>query len=384
MDHPMFTKEHLALRKVIRNFLEQEVVPHLNKWEEDGEIPRSLFKKMGDLGFFTFLFSEEDGGSGKDYIAAGILNEELGYTGSGGIAASIGVHLGIATPPIANFGNKEQKEKYLKPAIAGEIVGALAVTEPGAGSDVASLRTIAKRDGDYYILNGSKVFITNGVYADFYIVAAKTAPEKGYKGISLFIVEKNRPGFIVNKKLDKIGLRLSDTAELFFDEVQIPKSQILGTENQGFYMIMHNFQWERLMIALNSIGIAERAYQLALRYSKERIQFNKHLHEMQVVRHKLVEMKVEIEKARYLTYQALYLMAQGKEAVTETTMAKLAASEMAHRVSYQAQQLFGGYGYMNESEISRIWKDTRVNTIVGGTSEIMKEILAKKLIDESK
>jgi len=383
MDHPMFTKEHLALRKVIRNFFQQEVVPYLNKWEEDGEIPRSLFKKMGDLGFFTFLFSEEDGGSGKDYIAAGILNEELGYTGSGGIAASIGVHLGIATPPIANFGNKEQKEKYLKPAIAGEIVGALAVTEPGAGSDVASLRTIAKRDGDYYILNGSKVFITNGVYADFYVVAAKTAPEKGYKGISLFIVEKNRPGFIVNKKLDKIGLRLSDTAELFFDEVQIPKSQILGTENQGFYMIMHNFQWERLMIALNSIGIAERAYQLALRYSKERIQFNKHLHEMQVVRHKLVEMKVEIEKARYLTYQALYLMAQGKEAVTETTMAKLAASEMAHRVSYQAQQLFGGYGYMNESEISRIWKDTRVNTIVGGTSEIMKEILAKKLIDES-
>ncbi len=383
MDHPMFTKEHLALRKVIRNFFQQEVVPYLNKWEEDGEIPRSLFKKMGDLGFFTFLFSEEDGGSGKDYIAAGILNEELGYTGSGGIAASIGVHLGIATPPIANFGNKEQKEKYLKPAIAGEIVGALAVTEPGAGSDVASLRTIAKRDGDYYILNGSKVFITNGVYADFYVVAAKTAPEKGYKGISLFIVEKNRPGFIVNKKLDKIGLRLSDTAELFFDEVQIPKSQILGTENQGFYMIMHNFQWERLMIALNSIGIAERAYQLALRYSKERIQFNKHLHEMQVVRHKLVEMKVDIEKARYLTYQALYLMAQGKEAVTETTMAKLAASEMAHRVSYQAQQLFGGYGYMNESEISRIWKDTRVNTIVGGTSEIMKEILAKKLIDES-
>lgn len=383
MEHPMFTKEHLALRKVIRNFFQQEVVPYLNKWEEDGEIPRSLFKKMGDLGFFTFLFSEEDGGSGKDYIAAGILNEELGYTGSGGIAASIGVHLGIATPPIANFGNKEQKEKYLKPAIAGEIVGALAVTEPGAGSDVASLRTIAKRDGDYYILNGSKVFITNGVYADFYVVAAKTAPEKGYKGISLFIVEKNRPGFIVNKKLDKIGLRLSDTAELFFDEVQIPKSQILGTENQGFYMIMHNFQWERLMIALNSIGIAERAYQLALRYSKERIQFNKHLHEMQVVRHKLVEMKVDIEKARYLTYQALYLMAQGKEAVTETTMAKLTASEMAHRVSYQAQQLFGGYGYMNESEISRIWKDTRVNTIVGGTSEIMKEILAKKLIDES-
>ncbi|MBX6395627.1 MAG: acyl-CoA dehydrogenase family protein [Alicyclobacillaceae bacterium] len=374
-----FTQEHEELRKVIRQFLQKEVVPHVEQWEAEQKIPRELLRKMGALGYFGLNIAEEYGGSGDNPLAEAVLHEEMGRINASGFANTVGVHIGIAMRPIYRFGTEEQKQKYVVPGVQGEKIGALAITEPGAGSDVAAVRTRAVRDGDHYVLSGNKIFITNGVYADFYVVAAKTSPEAGHRGMSLFIVDRDTPGFQVQRKLEKVGIHSSDTAELFFDDCRIPASQLLGEENKGFYLVMQNFQWERLMIALQTLGTAQAALDMAVEYAKTRQQFGGPLTQFQVIRHRLVDMAVEVAKARHLTYHALDLYTRGGDAVTETSMAKLVATEVAFLVTDMAVQIHGGYGYMHEYPIQRAWRDMRVTRIYGGTSEIMKEIIAKRM-----
>jgi len=379
MSHWIFSEEHQMFRKAVRSFLEKEVEPNIELWEKEGETPRSLYKRMGELGFLGIKFPEEYGGSGLDLIMEAVFTEELSRSGSGGVGAAIGAHTTIAMTNIWRYGNHEQKLKYLVPGIKGEAISALAVTEPGGGSDVANIKTTAKKDGDYYVLNGQKTFITNGVNADYVIVAAKTREKPTHRNISLFIVETNSEGYSVGKKLKKLGWRSSDTGELFFENVRVPKKNLIGTENEGFRYIMQNFQYERMTLALGCIGAAEKALELAIKYSKERIQFKKPLSEFQVLRHKMVDMAVDIEKARNITYRALYLYNSGKDCVTEATMAKVYASEMLNRVTDQAVQIHGGNGYMMEYSIQRLWRDARIQTIGGGTTQIMNEILTKQL-----
>lgn len=379
MPHWIFTEEHEMFRKAVRAFMEKEVATNIEQWEKDGETSRSLFKRMGELGYLGIKFPEEYGGSGLDLIMEAVLTEELAKCGAGGVAAGIGAHTSIAMTTIWKYGNHEQKQKYLSSGIRGELLSALAITEPSAGSDVSSLKTTAKKDGDYYILNGSKTFITNGVNADYVIVAAKTREEPVHRNVSLFIVETNSPGYSVGKKLKKLGWRSSDTGEIFFDHVKVPKENLIGEENEGFVYVMENFQYERITMALGCLGAADKALELAIKYSKERIQFKKPLSESQVIRHKLVDMAVDIEKARNITYRALYLYNKGENSVTEATMAKAVAAEMVNRVADQALQIHGGNGYMMEYPIQRIWRDARIQTIGGGTTQIMNEILSKQL-----
>lgn len=379
MGHWIFTDEHEMFRKSIRSFLQKEVEPNIEQWESDGETPRSLYKRMGELGYLGIKFPEEYGGLGLDFIMEAVFTEEFARLGAGGVQSAIGAHTSIAMTNIWKYGNHEQKLKYLVPGIKGELISALAVTEPSGGSDVSAIKTTAKKDGDYYILNGSKTFITNGVNADYVIVAAKTRDEPVHRNVSLFIVEAKSEGYSVGKKLKKLGWRSSDTGELFFDNVKVPVENLIGNENEGFSYIMKNFQYERITMALGSLASAEKAMELAIKYSKERIQFNQPLSEFQVIRHKLVDMAVDIEKARNITYRALDLLNKGEDCVTEATMAKAYATEMVNRVTDQALQIHGGNGYMMEYPIQRIWRDARIQTIGGGTTQIMNEILAKRL-----
>lgn len=379
MTHWMFQEEHEIFRKAVRRFVEKEISPHIEQWEQEGEVPRSLFQRCGELGYLGIKFPEEYGGMGSDLLMETVFLEELTKCGSGGISASIAGHIGIASTPIWRFGNEEQKRKYLTPSIQGEMIGALGITEPNAGSDVASIQTSAKRQGEYYLLNGTKTFITNGVHADYVVVAAKTRDQPMHQNISLFIVETNWKGFSVGNKLQKLGWRGSDTAEMFFENVKIPKENLLGKENEGFKYIMENFQWERLTLALSSVALAEKALVDAMQYSKERIQFGKPIRQFQVLRHKMVDMAVDIEKARYITYRAIYHYNKGENVTTEATMAKAYAGEMVSRVCDEALQIHGGNGYMMEFPVQRYWRDARIQAIGGGTTEIMKEILVKQL-----
>jgi acyl-CoA dehydrogenase len=366
-------------RRSVRKFVEKEIIPHVEVWEKAGEVPRSLFLRAGELGFLGVKFPEEYGGSDAGYITDAVFLEELSRCGAGGVAAALGAHTSIAMTPVWRFGSHEQKEKYLAPGIRGETIAALGITEPGAGSDVASIRTQARREGDHYILNGSKMFITNGVNADWVVVAAKTDPAAGHRGISLFIVERDQPGFTVGKKLNKLGWRSSDTAELILENVRVPVKNRIGEENRGFYYIMQNFQWERICMALQSIGLAEKALEDAIRYSGERTQFGRPIRAFQVLQHRMVDMAVDIEKAKNLTYWALYLYDQGKDALRETAMAKAYAGEMVRRVTDAALQIHGGNGYMMEFPVQRYWRDGRLASIGGGTTQIMNEILVKQL-----
>jgi len=379
MSHWMFTEEHEMFRKSVKAFIEKEVVPNVEKWERDEETPRSLYKRMGELGYLGIKFPEEYGGSGLDLLMEAVFTEELAKCGAGGVAAAIGSHTSIAMTNIWKYGSHEQKQKYLVPGIKGELIAALAVTEPGGGSDVSAIKTTAKRDGNYYIITGSKTFITNGVNADYVIVAARTREDPVHRNVSLFIVETNSEGYSVGKKLKKLGWQSSDTGEIFFENVKVPSENLIGNENEGFLYVMKNFQYERMTMALGCIGAAEKALELAIKYSKERIQFKQPLSEFQVIRHKLVDMAVDIEKARNITYRAIYLYNKGENCVTEATMAKVYATEMVNRVADQALQIHGGNGYMMEYPIQRIWRDARIQTIGGGTTQIMNEILTKRL-----
>ncbi|MFF3101584.1 acyl-CoA dehydrogenase family protein [Viridibacillus arvi] len=379
MTHWMFNEEHNMFRNTIRKFVEKEVVPFVDEWEVAGEVPRSMFERLGQLGYLGTKFPVEYGGAGSDLIMDAIFNEELTKCGSGGIGASIVAHIGIALTPIWRFGNHDQKIKYLKPGIEGKKIAALGITEPNAGSDVSSITTRAVDKGDHYLLNGTKTFITNGVNADYIIVAAKTADGPGHRNMSLLIVETDWAGFSVGKKLDKLGWHGSDTGELYFENVKVPKENVVGTVNEGFKYVMINFQWERLTLALTSIALAEKALEETIQYSKERIQFGGPLSQFQVLRHKMVDMAVEIEKARHITYRAIYQYERGNDVTTEATMAKAYSAEMVSRVCDQALQIHGGNGYMMEYPVQRYWRDARIQSIGGGTTQIMNEILTKKL-----
>lgn len=376
---PYFTEEHEELRKTIRKFVNKEVAPFVEEWEEAGIFPLELLKRMGDLGFLGLRYSEEVGGQGGDYFTSIVFAEELARCGCGGVPMAIAVQTDMATPPIAEFGNADQKERFLTPAIKGDKLAAIGISEPNHGSDVASVETRARRDGDEWIINGSKTFITNGTRADFVTLVTRTSDEPGYKGISLFIVEINSLGVSVSRKLEKVGMRSSDTAELIFDNVRVPHANLLGEEGKGFSYIMWELQGERMIAAAGSIGMAEQAYELAYDYAKSRKQFNQPIASFQVIAHLLAEMKTEIEVCRELTYATAYRFSKGEVPSKEISMTKLAAAQMAHWVADRALQIFGGNGYMMEYPIQRIWRDTRLYRIGGGADEVMKEIIAKQM-----
>lgn len=354
-----------------------EIRPFAQEWEDAKEFPRSLFKRMGELGLLGLKFPARYGGQGGDSVADAVLVEELGRCGSAGVAAGIGAHIGIALPPILAFGDERQCERWLKPGIAGTKTAALAVTEPDTGSDVSAIKTFARREGDIYVVNGSKTFITNGVRADIVVTAVRTRADAGHGSLSFLVLERGMPGFTVSRKLEKLGWHASDTAELSFVDVEVPIENRLGEENRGFYLIVENFQWERLLMALSSVGGMDAAFKSALDYSKRRRAFGRPIGSLQAIRHKLAWMAGEIEAARSLTYNALRLFASGGECMREVTMAKLYATEAAVRVSDEAVQIFGGMGYMRECGAERALRDARLGPIGGGTSEIMKEIIGR-------
>ncbi len=376
---PLFGEEHAAFRQTVRRFVDTEIRPHVEEWEAAEEFPRELFARCAALDLLGLKYPDAYGGTNAGPLYEAVLFEELGRSGSGGVAAGIGAHVAIATPPIFSYGNEEQRQRWLTPAIAGKSIVALGVTEPSGGSDIAAVQTIARRDGDHYVLNGSKTFITNGVRADLVVVLARTRPEGGHQGLSMFVVERGTKGYSVGRKLEKLGWRSSDTAELVFQDCAVPAGNLLGKEHEGFYIAVGNFQWERLWIALSATASAERSLEMAIDYAGSRTQFGKRLAEFQVLRHLMADMALRVEQARQLTYYALWLHSQGLPCKREVAMAKIAATEADVWVADRALQIHGGYGYMSEYPIQRAWRDARLGPIGGGTNEIMHEIIAKEL-----
>jgi acyl-CoA dehydrogenase len=375
----LFEEEHRIFRESVRKWVASEIVPYADQWEDEGLFPDELFRKAGQLGFFGGGMPEEYGGVGGDFRYKVVLGEELARCGSGGVAAGLTLHEAIALPILNAFGSEKQKQRYLVPGIRGEKIGALAITEPHTGSDVADLRTRAVLEGSEYVINGSKMFITNGVRADFYIVACKTGNGKGHDRISEIIVDKGVRGFTVGRKLEKLGWRASDTAELAFDEVRVPVSNLLGIENNGFYQIMHGFQKERLILAVGSVAAAQHCFDITLKYAKERHAFGQPIGTFQVNRHKFADMLTWIEAARRLVYHTVWLHINDLDCAKEIAMCKVFACETAVRVADMCIQMHGGYGYMMEFPVQRIWRDQRIQPIGGGTSEIQKEIIGKIL-----
>jgi len=377
---PYFTEEHEALRDQVRRFVEAEIKPHALKWEEDGFVPRDVLRKMGALGFFGIRYPAEYGGSEMDTLATVVLAEELGRSTFSGVAITALVHTDMASVHIANAGSKAQRDKYLPAIIAGEKIVAVAVTEPDAGSDVKGIRTTARREGDHYVLNGAKMFITNGVYADLYCVAAKTDPQgRPSQSVSIFLVEKGTPGFSVSRALDKHGWRSSDTAELSFVDCRVPAENLLGQEGRGFYAIMSNFQNERTVIGAMAIGEAQAAIDLTLDYVRTRKAFGAPLWDKQVIRQKLATLASKVEAGRQLVYHAAYLDSQGFDATREVSMVKAYCGELVNEVMYACLQFHGGMGFMRESTIERMTRDARVQSIGGGATEVMLEEVAKRL-----
>jgi acyl-CoA dehydrogenase len=376
----LFSEEHELFRKSVRSFVEQEIVPHALDWDDQGQIPRALFRRLGELGFLGVEFPPEYGGAGADFAMSVVLAEELARCRSGGVAFSVIVHTDMSSPWLVRFGTAEQRARYL-PAIArGETVCALAITEPGAGSDMAALATRARRDGDHWVIEGSKMFITNGVYGDLYFVAARTREDgPPHRRLSQFLVERDTPGVSVSRKLAKTGMLASDTAVLSFNEVRVPARNLLGEEGRGFYQLAAGLQRERLMAAVLCVSAAAQALEDCQIYLRQRHAFGRALAEFQVLRHRLADMATQIEAARRLAYHAAGRFIAGEECEREVSMAKLFATEMVNRVAYDAVQLHGGYGYMREFPVERFARDYRLWTIASGSSEIMREIIAKRL-----
>ena len=380
---PLFTSEHELLRRTIRAFVEKEITPHVAAWENDGRIPRELWKKLGALGVLGLEFPAEYGGGGADFLASVVLGEEMARCRSGGVAFSVLVHTDMSSPWLTRFGTEAQKKKYLPGIVAGETVCALGITEPGTGSDMAALSTRAERDGDVYRITGGKIFITNGVYGDLYFVAARTgagSETRRHDGISMFLVERGLPGFTVSRKLDKMGMRASDTAELSFESCPVPAANLLGVEGRGFQQLATGLQRERIMAAVLALSGAQQAVDDTVGYLHQRTAFGAPLAQRQVLRHRVADMATEIEAARQLVYRAAVLYDGGEDCAREVSMAKLFATEVANRVAYQAVQLHGGYGYMREFPVEGFFRDVRLWTIASGTSEVMREIIAKRLL----
>ena len=381
MSHMYFTEEHRVFRESFRNFLQKEVVPHIEKWEKTGSIDRFIWKKFGDMGYFGLSYPEEYGGLNLDIFYMVIFLEELQKINSGGFAAAIWAHVYLAMTHVNVEGDTLIKNKYLSASISGKKIGCLCITEPFGGSDVAGMKTTAIRNENSYVINGSKTFITNGVYSDYLIVAAKTDLASKHDGMSIFIIDRDTPG-ISATKLDKLGWKASDTAEIAFDNVKIPIENLLGTEGKGFAYIMQHFALERLIMGINAHARAEYALDYAIQYTSERQAFGKTLDSFQALRHKIAEMASRVEMCKEFNYSIAKRLNDGVYVVKEATMSKLISTKMADEVIYDALQLLGGYGYMEEYPMARLLRDSRLGTIGGGTSEILREIIAKIIIDK--
>lgn len=375
-----FNEDHALFRQSLRDFLEKEVRPHVDQWEEAGEIPRSLYRRFGEMGYLGLLFDDKYGGSGLDQWYGVIFAEEMSRMNSGGLGAAIGAHPGLALTHINAAGNEAQKQQYLVPGIDGKIIGCLAITEPGGGSDVQSIRTTAVEDGDHYVINGSKTFITNGVNSDFIVAAVKTDLSAKAKGISMIIIDRDTPG-VSATALNKLGWRASDTGEIAFDQVRVPKENLLGAEGQGFFYIMQHFVSERLAMAVNGYALSEYALELTLQYMSERQAFGRSINKFQVLRHRIAQMSAEIEMTKYFVYDLYRRYIDGDYLVKEASMAKLLATQLSDRVITQCLQMYGGYGFMEDYPLARMYRDTRLGQIGGGTSEILCEIISKIMID---
>jgi citronellyl-CoA dehydrogenase len=373
-----FNKDHEMVRKAVREFVDKEINPNMDEWEEKGEAPlHDLFRKMGDLGFLGIRYDPKWGGQGLDYWYDTVFLEELGRIHGSGIPVAVAVQTHMATPAIDEYGSDYLKATYLKAAISGEMVAAIAVTEPGAGSDVAAIQTTAKKDGNDYVIHGSKTYITNGTQADFLTLLARTSEDPGYHSFSLFVIPTDLAGFNVSRKLDKMGLRSSDTAELFFDGLRVPAANLIGKEGEGFIYQMHQFQHERFSAIPMSYISAEEMIAMTVEHIRKRIVFGKPLIARQVLRHRLADWQTEIECLRQLTYHIVRMKEAGLDVTREVSMGKLYAAQVVKKVADGCLQMFGGAGFMSEMLISRYFRDARLISIGGGADEIMREIITK-------
>ncbi|MFN3941129.1 MAG: acyl-CoA dehydrogenase family protein [Flavobacterium sp.] len=381
MNSTYLTEEHQMFRETFRDFLQKEVIPHIEKWEKTGTIERFIWKKFGDMGVFGLTYPEAYGGSNLDLFYTVIFLEEMQKIKSSGFAAAMWAHAYLAMTHLNAEGDERIKQEYLAPSIAGDKIGALCITEPFGGSDVAGMRTTAVKKGDVYVINGSKTFITNGVYADYYVVAAKTQPELGNKGISIFLIDAKTTG-INATKLDKLGWRASDTAEISFDQVEIPAVNLMGEEGKGFPYIMQHFALERLIMGINAHARAEWAIDYTIEYMSQREAFGKKINQFQALRHKLVDHATDVEHCKIFNYATIDRLNKGEYVVKEATMSKLKSTKVADETIYSCLQMLGGYGYMEEYPLARLLRDSRLGPIGGGTSEILREILSKIIIDK--
>lgn len=369
-----------AIQSQVREYVEREIVPNAEDWEANRAVPRQVLDRMGELGFFGLRIPEEYGGIGMGTLASVVFAEELGRSTFGGFSITVLVHTDLATPYVLNFGTGEQKARWLPGFASGQLITAIAVTEPDAGSDVAAMRTTARRDGEGFRLNGTKMFITNGATADIVFVAAKTNPEvKGSRGVSIFAVEQETEGFSASRALHKMGWHSSNTAELILDDVWVPEANLVGEENRGFYYIMENFQNERLAIMGQALGEAQKAIELTVEYLKNRKAFDEPLWEKQAIRQRMAMRQAEIDAGRELTYRAAWLTEQGEDAVRETSEVKAFVAETVNRTLYDCVQFHGGMGYVAETEVERLYRDVRIHSIGGGATEVMLEEVAKRL-----
>jgi alkylation response protein AidB-like acyl-CoA dehydrogenase len=374
--HFIFNDTHQQLRESIRRFAQKELAPHAEEWEQT-TFPDSVFERMGELGFLGLDKPEEYGGQGGDYYASLVLAEEITHSNSGGLAMGVAVHTDMAMPPILAFGTEEQKQEWVVPAIAGTKILCLGITEPDAGSDVAGIKTRAVRDGDEYVINGSKTYITNGHRADVIVLVTKTDPDAGYDGFTLFLVPMDAPGVIREKKLDKLGMHASDTALLAFSDVRVPASAVLGEVGKGFYHIMWELQGERLIGAAGCVAGAQKCFDRTLAYAKERKAFGRSIGNFQVIRHKFAEMATKIEAARQMVYTTAWRFQNDEYPVREISMAKLYSARIAVEVADECIQIHGGAGYMREYGVERVWRDMRLNRIGAGTDEIMLDVIGR-------
>jgi acyl-CoA dehydrogenase len=378
--NPPFTEQQEDLRESVARFVSAEIAPHVDEWEKAREFPRELYLRCGELGFLGLKFPEEYGGQGGSYLDDAVWVEELSRHGaSGGVAAGLNAHSSIAMPPVFEFGDEWQRQRWVVPGIRGEKIGALGITEPGAGSDVAAIRTRAVPVDGGYLVNGSKTFITNGVRADFLVCACRTTEEGGHGGISFLVLESEMPGYSVTGKLEKMGWHSSDTGEITFEDVEVPATHLLGGENEGFQLIMANFAWERLLMAIGAVGAMDNLISRAIEYAGERQAFGRPIASFQSTRHKIATMATEAAAARTLTYDTLRRLVEGEEVTREVSMAKLVTQRTLVDIADETVQIFGGWGYMREYGVERALRDARLGPIGGGTDEIMKEIIAKTM-----
>ena len=381
MHDPVYMDEELRqFRSQVSRFVDEEIVPHADAWEASGKVPRALFRKAGELGFLGVRYPTEYGGSALDALYTVVMAEELGKCTYGGVTIGMLVHSEMASTYLRKYGSQAQLERYMQQLVAGELVAGIAMTEPDAGSDLAGMKMRAVREGDEWVLNGTKMFITNGVHGDLFFVAAKTDTEApGSRGITMFIVERGTPGFSVGRALNKTGWLSSDTAELVFDGVRVPAGNVVGEVNRGFYCLVDNLQNERLTIGAMAIGECQKALQLTLEYVKQRKAFGGSLWDRETVRQRLAQLYAEVEAARHLVYHCAWLDSRGEECVKETSMVKVLCGELVNKVTYECVQFHGGAGYMRETAVERMSRDARVQAIGGGATEVMREEVAKRL-----